>query len=76
MAYKNDSLLNNPASPMDFLYSRLATLSALQSYAATAAGYYMSNSQQQVHDASSISTVPSSNQHLQGKLERLQTVSK
>ena len=73
MAYKNDSLLNNTASPMDFLYSRLATLSALQSYAATA-GYYMSNSQQQAH-SSPISTVPIANEHAPGKSDRLHSVS-
>ena len=44
MAYKNDSNIINSNGPMDFLYSRLATLSALQSYAATA-GYYMTNAQ-------------------------------
>ena len=43
MAYKNESSISSTTSPMDFLYSRLATISALQSYAATA-GYYMTNS--------------------------------
>ena len=73
MAYKNDSMLNNNARPMDFLYSRLATLSALQSYAATA-GYYMSNHQHPV-PTPSIPPLPSSNEPTPRHLERLQSVS-
>ena len=73
MAYKNDSMLNNTARPMDFLYSRLATLSALQSYAATA-GYYMSNHQPPV-PTPSIPPLPSSNESTPRHLERLQSVS-
>ena len=72
MAYKNDSLLNSPARPMDFLYSRLATLSALQSYAATA-GYYLSNPQQQT-PTPPILTDPSRDQ-IPSHLERLHSVS-
>ena len=73
MAYKNDSMLNNTARPMDFLYSRLATLSALQSYAATA-GYYMSNHQHPI-PTPSIPPLPSSNESTPRHLERLQSVS-
>ena len=73
MAYKNDSMLNNTARPMDFLYSRLATLSALQSYAATA-GYYMSNHQPPV-PTPSIPPLPSSNESTPRHLERVQSVS-
>ena len=73
MAYKNDSMLNNTARPMDFLYSRLATLSALQSYAATA-GYYMSNHQHSV-PTPSIPPLPSSTEPSPRHLERLQSVS-
>ena len=72
MAYKNDSLMNSPARPMDFLYSRLATLSALQSYAATA-GYYLSNPQQQTQTPP-ILTDPSRDQ-IPSHLERLHSVS-
>ena len=61
MAYKNDSNIVNSNGPMDFLYSRLATLSALQSYAATA-GYYMTNAQQ-LHAAQG-SSVGTFNQHI------------
>ena len=66
-------MLNNTARPMDFLYSRLATLSALQSYAATA-GYYMSNHQHPI-PTPSIPPLPSSNESTPRHLERLQSVS-
>ena len=60
-AYKNDSMVINN-SPADTLYSRLATLSALQSYAATA-GYYMTNVQQ-LHAAQASAVVTSFHQQV------------
>ena len=73
MAYKNDSTITNVDNPMDFLYSRLATLSALQSYAATA-GYYM-NSAQHLH-AAQTSAVVSLNQQVAALHEQNQLVRK
>ena len=61
MAYKNESSISSTTSPMDFLYSRLATISALQSYAATA-GYYMTNSSH-LNASLPIEAVPA-NQHI------------
>lgn len=60
-----------PNSPADFLYSRLATLSALQSYAATA-GYYMTNAQQ-LH-AAQASAVVTFNQQVAAFQEQHQQV--
>ena len=71
MAYKNDSNIINSNGPMDFLYSRLATLSALQSYAATA-GYYMTNAQP-IHAAQG-SSVASFNQQMAAFHDQHQTV--
>ena len=72
MAYKNESSISSTTSPMDFLYSRLATISALQSYAATA-GYYMTNSSH-INASLPLDAVPI-NQHISSLQELDELVS-